>query len=109
MRFNVLLETCRITLGLLRRAIKGLVVMSEDLDDMLSSLHNHQVRDVCVGERESVCERKCVCLLRRGVKWFCVLSEDLDDMLLSLHNYGVAAISRLLKIIRFFGEYRSLL
>jgi len=60
MRFNVLLETCHITLGLLRRAIKGLVVMSEDLDDMLSSLHNHQVRDVCVRERERGRERECM-------------------------------------------------
>lgn len=42
-RFNILLETCRKTLSQLRRAIKGLVVMSEDLDSMLSSIHNNQV------------------------------------------------------------------
>ena len=55
----------------LRRTIKGLVVMSQDLDDMLSSLRNHQVCYVFVceskREREGVCT--CVCVLRHAIKW----------------------------------------
>ena len=44
----------------LQRPIKGLNVMSEDLNAMLSSLHNYQVRGVC--ERERARERGCVCV-----------------------------------------------
>ena len=42
-RFNALLDTCRETLRQLLRAIKGLLVMTESLDSMFSSLLNNQV------------------------------------------------------------------
>lgn len=42
-KFNKLLRVLKDTLGLLQKAIKGFVVMSQDLDDMYLSLLNNQL------------------------------------------------------------------
>ena len=54
---------------------------------MFSSLHNHQLRDVCgcecVRERERESDRErecvCVCLLRRVIKGLVIMSGDLEE------------------------------
>ena len=48
-RFNALLDTCRETLRQLLRAIKGLLVMTESLDSMFSSLLTNQVPLIWAG------------------------------------------------------------
>jgi len=41
--------------------------------------------------------------------YVCVCEREIECLAMSIWVYGVATISRLLKIIRLFGEYRSLL
>ena len=69
------------------------------------------------GERERVCVCVCVsmCVCVCVCVFMCVCVCALQRLSLQHHYidavqyYGVATISRLLKIVRLFGEHRSLL
>jgi dynein heavy chain len=65
-RFNFLLKALRLTLSMLEKAIKGLIVMSGDLDDMFAAILNNKV--------PMVWEKKAYPSLKPLRSWF-------DDMI----------------------------
>jgi dynein heavy chain len=65
-RFNFLLKALRLSLSMLEKAIKGLIVMSGDLDDMFAAILNNKV--------PMVWEKKAYPSLKPLRSWF-------DDMI----------------------------
>lgn len=70
-RYNKLLRVIKSSLNDLLKALKGLVVMSQSLEEMSNSLYNNQVPGMWAGKVSYSYQEVCFFHCCRVIKWVC--------------------------------------